>query len=152
MANAGIDITAALVTYTPTTPLKLCIEYNSVGNLKFLLGRGVELQSRGSMPLLHWVAQSRRSALVAMVVEAGADVNAYCNGATALHAAFIRLVGMNIPDTTKTVAALIEHGADPTLRDRHNLTAADLAREAFPDDPPGLAVLLAALTPRKIEY
>ncbi len=74
------------------------------------------------------------------LLEAGADVNAFSGGQTALHyAAFC--------GHAEIAAALIEHGACITRRDHHGHTAADAASQV---GHVGLAKTLAS-TPTQAE-
>jgi len=78
----------------------------------------------GGVAPLHSAVASRSHAIVAMLLDAGADPNARQErGYRPLH-------GTAFHGLTETADLLIAHGADPTLKDDSGADAADLAEKA----------------------
>lgn len=119
----------------------------------------------GYTPLMHAVlAEDADPAIVALLIDRGADVNAAepDQGFTALHfaardqnAAIVRRLleagaevdpvdvfgdtplwrsVMSSSASPATMKLLLEHGADPNMRNRHGVSPRDLARETGRDD------------------
>jgi uncharacterized protein len=103
------------------TPMMMAALRADTEAMKLLLGRGAQVNRPGWTPL-HYAASSPSSAPVRMLLDLGAVTDARApNGNTALMLA----ARFGHEDS---VALLLERGADRTLRNDRNHTAAEYAR------------------------
>ena len=123
------------------TPLHLAVFYGHLEAATLLLARGADVHARSRNALanqpLHAAAAegsgARRPAVVALLLEHGADVNARQHGGwTALHAAAQS-------GDMETTRVLVEHGADVNLRNDAGVSPLVLALQ---NGEPGTILVL----------
>lgn len=103
------------------TPLMMAALRANIDAMKGLIGRGAAINRTGWAPL-HYAASSPSAAPVQLLLEQGASVDARSpNGNTALMLAARY-------GSEDSVSLLLKKGADRTLRNERNQTAADTAR------------------------
>ncbi|MBS0304216.1 MAG: ankyrin repeat domain-containing protein [Proteobacteria bacterium] len=138
LAHPGLEVDAANA--AGETPLMIAALHGESAWVQRLLARGAAVQRKGWTPL-HYAAAGPEPRLIALLLARGAAIDARApNGTTALMMA----AGYGAIDGA---ALLLEHGADPRVRNDAGLAAADFARRAGRD---ALAARLdaAAKSPR----
>lgn len=136
LKSPGVDVNA--INQAGETPLMLAAIRGQLDLVKLLVERGALVNDAG-WSALHYAAAGPNEHVVRFLLGRGADIDARSpNGTTPLMmaAGYGGLSGADI---------LIEAGADATLRNDHQMTAADFARRAGQDD---LAVRLDKLSKR----
>lgn len=108
------------------TPLMMAALRGELAWVKRLVERGAAINRNGWTPL-HYAASGSETSVVAYLLDRGAVIDAVApNGSTPLMMA----ARYGAPDAA---ALLLKRGADPRLRNRAGLSAADLARTAERD-------------------
>ncbi len=107
--------------------------------LAALLDAGADLNARDLVgrDAVHWAMWRRNPAMIAMLAEAGADLNVRASGLTAL----LQAILYQFPES---VAALAAAGADPELRVRRDIFATALQLAAQEGEPAMIAALVRA--------
>lgn len=114
--------------YTGDTPLMVALEHGAERCADVLLSAGAKIDVRnlaGGTPL-HSAAKGSSSTMVARILGLGVGIDsAMTQGTTPLMLAAARRPEGG--ENEKVIAALLEHRADPCLKNTSGLTAADLA-------------------------
>jgi len=108
------------------SPVSAAAHENFTEGVRFLLENGGRDDESRNVTALHYAVENNNLAVVTMLLEAGANIEARrYDSLTPLHVAARRGYG-NI------IRALMAHGADIDARDEHMNTPADLAEKEYP--------------------
>lgn len=112
-AGQGLEPDGSGTDVRKAGPLHVAAEHGNTGVVKLLLSRGANMNARrgpkGETPL-HWAARAAKKSAVEALLEAGADPQLMCNGATPLLMA--NRSWTEAATRAATMAALVRGGAD----------------------------------------
>ncbi len=111
----------------PTSPLIAAVDFGDVATVKALLADGADVHEKDqdSMTPLHWAMVAHHPQVVMALLAGGADMNAVDRfGYTPL----LYAATLDFGDAD-TAAALLQAGADPSVKDKKGETAFDHARD-----------------------
>jgi ankyrin repeat protein len=108
--------------------LQWCAYYGDVSAIKFLLSRGAELASLGPNIDLNGAVYHGHWQLTQFLLESGADPNDADaeTGETPLHSAIVK---PNLLSTSRVVALLLAHGANPNCKTKNGVITGAFMRD-----------------------
>lgn len=127
LLRAGSDLNVVNM-YTGDTPLMVALEHGAEACANLLLSSGANIDARNlaNGNVLHSAAKGSSSAMVAKVLRLGIGVDSVMiQGTTPLMLAAARKPDGG--DNELVIATLLEHGANPCLKNASGLSAADIA-------------------------
>ena len=108
--------------------LQWCAYYGDVSAIKFLLSRGADLASLGHNVDLNGAVYHGHWQLTQFLLESGADPNdaEAETGETPLHSAIVK---PNLLETSRIVAVLLAHGANPNCKTKNGVITGAFMRD-----------------------